>query len=344
LGPGDLQNVFSMVDLTMSHPDLLVGTNTLDDAGVFRLTPELALVQTVDYFTPIVDDPYAYGQIAAANALSDIYAMGGVPKTVLNIVGYPIAKLPPEILAKILQGGADKVREAGAVVVGGHSIDDVDPKFGMAVTGLVHPDRIWTNSGAEPGDALILTKPIGVGAVTTAIKRGIASAEDAAEATAVMVTLNRVAAEVAAHFTVHACTDVTGFGLAGHLLEMVRGSGVCAILFADQVPLLANACRYAEDGVVPGGSKRNALHVQPHVVYDSALNTGLAALMTDSVTSGGLLLAVPEQEAPALVKALHAAGVGAAARIGRIEPLSKGPSIWIRAMDSCPEKGQPHTR
>jgi len=312
-----------MIDIQTPHEDLLVGTNTLDDAGVFRLTPELALVQTVDYFTPIVDDPYTFGQIAAANALSDVYAMGATPKTVLNIVGFPISKLAHEVLAQILQGGADKVKEAGAVILGGHSIDDTDPKFGMSVTGLCHPEKVWTNTGAQPGDALVLTKPLGIGVITTGIKRGLATDEDIAEASHVMATLNKLAAEVGHRFIVHACTDITGFGFLGHTLEMAKGSGVRVHVQAHQVPILARAAWFVEQGSVPGGTMRNIDHVAPHVTYADEVSQTTRILLADSITSGGLLLAMPAADAAAYVKALHDAGSTYAAVVAHV---SDGPA------------------
>lgn len=303
------------MDLRTPHQDLLVGTETFDDAGVFRLRSDLALVQTIDYFTPVVDDPYAFGQIAAANALSDVYAMGATPLTVLNIVGYPIAKLPHETLARILEGGADKVREAGAVIVGGHSIDDNEPKFGMAVTGTCHPDNLWTNAGARAGDALVLTKPIGVGVMTTGIKRGLATPEEISQVTQVMAELNKSAAEVGRNFEVHACTDVTGFGLLGHGFEMTRASGVHLTVHAHQVPILESAFRFVKAGAVPSGSTRNKEHVAPNVTYHRQ-SPEFETLLTDSVTSGGLLMSLPAEQADELVHALHQHGIASAAVIG----------------------------
>lgn len=310
--------MFSLVDLSALHPDLLVGTNTLDDAGVFRLNDATALVQTVDFFTPIVDNPYWFGRIAAANALSDVYAMGGRPLTVLNIVSFPISKLPHEMLAEILRGGADAVREAGAVIVGGHSIDDTDPKYGMAVTGVCHPDKVWTNAGARAGDALVLTKPLGAGVMTTGIKRGIATDEDIASITEVMAALNRTAAEAAAQYEIHACTDVTGFGLLGHSLEMATASGCRIEILAERVPILPRAAFFVEAGSIPGGTTRNEEHVRPHVTYAPEIPQTMKTLLADSITSGGLLLSVPAEEAGHLVDDLHAAGVQAAAVIGHV--------------------------
>lgn len=312
------------VDLATPHPDLLVGLDTLDDAGVFRLSPELALVQTIDFFTPIVDDPYAFGQIAAANALSDVYAMGARPLTVLNVVGYPISKLPADVLARILQGGADKVREAGALIVGGHSIDDPEPKYGLAVTGICRPDEVWTNAGARPGDALVLTKPIGSGVITTAIKRGLAREDDVERVTAVMAALNRTAAEVGRQFPVHACTDVTGFGLLGHALEMARGSGVCVYIAAGEVPVLEGAHRFVAQGAVPGGSRKNQVHVGPYVSYRGDVAEEVRVLLADAVTSGGLLMALPGDRADAFVGRLRTEGVAWARVIGRVEAGAPG--------------------
>lgn len=299
-----------------ANPDLLVGLDTSDDAGVYRLTPELAIVQTLDYFTPIVDDAYEFGQIAAANSLSDIYAMGGTPLTVMNIVGFPINKLDKSILADILLGAADKVREAGAVLIGGHSIDDVDPKFGMAVTGTIHPDRVWTNAGAKAGDALILTKPIGSGIVSKAIKEAMASPESIAESTRWMATLNKSAADVAHGFEVHAATDVTGFGLLGHALEMARGSGLALVLEAATVPIVIGTREYAEQGLVPAGSKRNLEFVAKAVQYADGVDAIMRQMLADAVTSGGLLLAVPAHQSAELVAELRAVGLEHTACVG----------------------------
>ena len=306
------------MDVSTPHPNLLVGTDTYDDAGVYRLQDDLVLVQTVDFFTPVVDDPYAFGQIAAANALSDIYAMGATPLTVLNIVGFPISKLPPEILAEILRGGADKVREAGAVIIGGHSIDDPEPKYGLAVTGVCHPDEIWTNSGARLGDALILTKPLGAGVMTTGIKRGLANSKDIDDITAVMAALNKAAAETAKAFSVHSCTDVTGFGLLGHSLEMAKGSGVRLSIRKDAVPVLPRAYDFIAAGAVPTGSKRNFAHVEPDVTFAPEVSAAMRTILADAVTSGGLLIAVPASEADELVSRLKQNGVTAASRIGEV--------------------------
>lgn len=300
------------------NANLIVGIDTSDDAGVYRLNDETALVQTVDYFTPVVDDPYMFGAIAAANALSDVYAMGGKPLTVLNVVGFPITKLDKKILADILRGGADKVRESGAVIVGGHSIDDTDPKFGMAVTGIVHPEKVWTNAGARVGDKLVLTKPIGVGIITTAIKRGRATEEAIQRVTEAMAELNKVPAETAMAFDVHAATDVTGFGLVGHALEMARGANVGIVLHGAAVPLLPQTYELATEKVYPGGTVRNMEWVQADVQFDADVADEMKIILCDAVTSGGLLLSVPAAQADELVARLRDNGVAAASVVGDV--------------------------
>lgn len=297
--------------------ELLVGNETSDDAGVYQLTDSIALIQTVDYFTPIVDDPYMFGSIAAANALSDVYAMGGVPKTVLNIVGYPIKKLGPDMLAEILRGAADKVKEAGAVTVGGHSVDDQEPKFGLSVTGVVHPEKFWKNIGAKPGDALVLTKPIGVGILTTGIKRNAVTPEQEEQVTETMAMLNKTAAEVLTAFNPHSVTDVTGFGLLGHGSEMARGSNVSFEISLSQVPVLDGAFELAKNGVVPGGSKSNQKWLEQDVEYHELLPEEQLVLC-DAVTSGGLLVSISEDEAPRYVEELHAKGLAQASIVGQV--------------------------
>lgn len=298
-------------------PELLVGHETSDDAGVYKLTDSIALIQTIDYFTPIVDDPYMFGQIAAANALSDVYAMGGEPKTVLNIVGYPVKKLGPDMLAEILRGASDKVKEAGAVTVGGHSIDDQEPKFGLSVTGLAHPDKIWKNVGALPGDVLVLSKPIGVGIMTTGIKRSAVTAEQEQEVTETMALLNRSAAEALQGFNPHAVTDVTGFGLLGHGSEIARGSDVSFEISLSKVPVLEGTYELAAKGVVPGGSKSNHTWLKDDVVYDE-ISAEEQLVLCDAITSGGLLVSLPEEEAEQYVFALKEQGLSHAAIIGKV--------------------------
>ncbi|WMT40225.1 selenide, water dikinase SelD [Paenibacillus sp. D2_2] len=311
IGPADLMQVIRSLPPTEPNPDLLVGLDTSDDAGVYKISDDLALVQTLDFFTPIVDDPYSFGQIAAANAISDIYAMGGKPLTVMNIVAFPISTLDKNILADILRGAADKVREAGATLVGGHSIDDKEPKFGLAVTGLVHPDKVRTNAGTKAGDKLILTKPIGVGIMTTSIKKGQLTAEETERVTRVMSTLNRKAAEIMEPYTVHACTDVTGFGLMGHTLEMAKGSGMGIHIKQNQVPVLPRVRELAENGFIPGGTKNNFAHVETDISFPDTMDQIDRWILCDAVTSGGLLIAVAAEEADSLLDELVKAGVEA---------------------------------
>lgn len=311
IGPADLGEVLKNLPSAPYNPNLLVGLDKSDDAGVYRLSDDLALVQTVDFFTPIVDDPYDFGQIAAANALSDIYAMGGKPLTVLNIVAFPISTLDKQILSDILRGAADKVQEAGATLVGGHSIDDKEPKFGLAVTGLIHPEKVRTNAGAKPGDRLILTKPIGVGILTTSIKKDQLSAEETKRLTKVMTTLNKKSAEIMEPYDVHACTDITGFGLLGHALEMAKGSEVGIRISQPDVPLLPRVRELADMGFVPGGTKNNFSHVQSEITFPESLDQVGRWIMCDAVTSGGLLISVSGEQAEELLQQLTRAGIEA---------------------------------
>jgi selenide, water dikinase len=284
-----------------SHPDLLVGMETADDAGVYRLTPEIALIQTVDFFTPVVNDPYTFGQIAAANALSDVYAMGGRPLTALNIVCYPTKTVPQEVLQAILAGGLDKIHEAGALLVGGHSVDDTELKYGLAVTGVVHPERVLTNGGAQLGDRLLLTKPLGTGVIATAMKGRLASPEAEAAAIRVMTALNRLPVDCLESRAVHAATDITGFGLLGHALEMAVASNVEITFSARQVPCLAAAREYASMGLVPAGSFANRNFCQKSLQVAPGVDPVLVDLLSDAQTNGGLLLAVsPDQLQPFL--------------------------------------------
>ena len=306
---------------------MLVGTETADDAGVYRLRPDLAIVNTVDFFPPVVDDPYLFGQISATNSLSDVYAMGGEPKTCMNIVCFPKGKMDISILGDILRGGADKVKEAGAVIIGGHSIIDDEIKYGMSVTGVVHPDKISRNVGVQEGDVLILTKPLGTGIITTALKRGKASAESVAEAVTSMTTLNADASFVARKHPVHAVSDVTGFGVLGHAQEMASGSGVTLILESAKLPLLKSAVRLAEKGYITGGCKRNRDYLDDKLVIEKNVSEGLAEVALDPQTSGGLLIAIGKKYAAKLVDDLHAAGVTAACAIGYATSQQKP---WVR--------------
>lgn len=305
------------------HPDLIVGTETSDDAGVFRLRPDLAIVNTVDFFTPIVDDPYVFGQIAAANALSDVYAMGGDPIVALNIVGFPKGTLDIDVLGEILKGGGERVRAAGAVVIGGHSIIDKELKFGMAVTGTVHPDRVLRNVGVREGDALVLTKRLGTGIITTALKQRKAPAASVRAAISSMISLNKTASAVMRRFKVHACSDVTGYGLLGHAYEMASGSGVTLVLQSAKLPMLPGVVRLAAGGYLTGGCKRNKSYLEGKVTIRRGVAEGLADIAFDPQTSGGLLIALPGKDAPRLVKALRAAGVAAATVVGTATRLRK---------------------
>ncbi len=309
-----------------TDPNLLVGTNTADDAGVYRLAPDLALVQTVDFFTPVVDDPYWFGAIAAANALSDVYAMGGRPITALNIVGFPVGTLSLDVLAEILRGGSDKAREAGVTLVGGHTVDDAEPKYGLAVTGLIHPDRIVTNAAGQAGDALVLTKPLGSGIATTAIKQGVATEELSAAVIALMATLNRAAAEAMMEAGPHAATDVTGFGFLGHLAEMAAGSGLCATIAAGSVPLLPGILDLAQQGVAPGGTRRNLEALASRLEFDEAVPQPLRLALADAQTSGGLLIALPPHAVPTLLAGLLARGATGVV----VGALVAGPAGTIR--------------
>ncbi len=309
-----------------SHPDLLVGIETSDDAGVFRLRDDLAIVNTVDFFTPVVDDPYTYGQISAANSLSDVYAMGGEPKTAMNIVCFPQSGVDKEVLAEILQGGAEKAAEAGVVVVGGHSVADDEIKYGMAVTGVIDPRRVIRNVGAQVGDVLVLTKPLGTGILTTALKKGHLAEEEYGAAVVSMLMLNATAARVMQRHTVHACTDVTGFSLMGHSCEMAMGSGVTIRLRASAFPLLPGALRLALEGYITGGCKRNRDYLADKVQVDASVSQDLNEVAFDPQTSGGLLIAVPEREARELVRDLLAEGVLVAAVVGEVGPRK---AMWV---------------
>ena len=295
-----------------ADPRLLVGFSTADDAGVFRIGDHQALIQTVDFFTPIVDDPVAYGRIAAANALSDVYAMGGEPLTCLNIVAYPCHG-DLNVLRDILRGGAEKINEAGAVLVGGHTVQDDEPKYGLSVTGLIDPDRLITNAGARPGDRLILTKPLGTGMIATAIKGGLAEPEAVAAAVRWMETLNREASYAMVQVGARAATDITGFGLVGHALEMAEASGVTLCIEAAAVPLLPSARETAEQGLIPAGAHRN----REHALLRASIAGGKLEelLFCGPETSGGLLIAVPPDRAEELLSAIRRATGGEAAAI-----------------------------
>jgi selenide, water dikinase len=298
IGAAELEPLLASLPDASRDPAVLVGPGTADDAGVYRLTDELALVHTADFFTPIVDDPYDFGRIAATNALSDVYAMGARPVTALNLVAFSLEELGGDVLRDILRGGADVVAASGAAVVGGHSIDDREPKYGLAVTGVVHPDRVLTNAGGRAGDALVLTKPLGAGAISTAVKRGLAGEEAVARAVAVMTTLNAEGAVAAGAAGAHALTDVTGFGLLGHLHELTRASGVAAEIDAGAVPAIEGALDLlADENAVSGGSRRNAEHAAEFASFADGVDPAPRRLVTDAMTSGGLLAALPPERA-----------------------------------------------
>jgi len=297
---------------------------SLDDAGVFKLRDDLAIIQTLDFFTPIVDDPYAFGQIAAANALSDIYAMGGVPLTAMNIICFPIKNMDISVLHEILAGGLDKIKEAGAFLVGGHSITDQELKYGLSITGTIHPEEILTNKGARAGDRLILTKPIGTGIVNTAVKGNLAGREIIDHVTALMSSLNRPAAEEIKDFDVSACTDVTGFGLFGHVCEMIEKEPVGVKIFVDKVPLIPDVIKFAKMGIVPGGAHSNRTFRHGHLVNPDGIDPVLMNIMFDPQTSGGLLIAVNQEQAPELLKRLREKGAEMASVIGEFVPEPAG--------------------
>ncbi|MBA4066808.1 MAG: selenide, water dikinase SelD [Isosphaera sp.] len=306
----------------VTDPNVLVGSATADDAAVYRLSADTALVLTTDFFTPIVDDPRDFGRVAAANALSDVYAMGGRPLTALSVVGFPDT-LPAAVLARILGGAAEVTAEAGVAIVGGHTIKSEEPIFGLAVVGTIHPDKVLSNAGARPGDALLLTKPIGLGIISTAAKNDRDERGAIAEAIGVMATLNRAAAEVLVRTEVHALTDVTGFGLLGHLRNMTAASGVTAEVWADRVPVLAAAREYVSAGIAPGGTRANRSFLADWVEYAAGVTEADQLLLCDAQTSGGLLAAVPGAAADQVVRALAAAGVTAAA-VGRVTGAGDG--------------------
>lgn len=296
-----------------------------EDAGVYRLRDDLAIIQTVDFFTPIVDDPYTFGRIAVTNALSDIYAMGGRPITAMNIVCFPIRTMDVKILREILRGGLDQMREAGVLLIGGHSVEDNEPKYGLSVTGVIHPDRILFNNGAKPGDRLILTKPLGTGIVSTALKAGLAGAALVARSVAAMTTLNRKAAELMAETAdIHACTDVTGFGFLGHALEMAEGSGVGMRIDASSVPFFPEIWSFVKEGIIPGGLIRNRKFREKQIDVGSGCPNWLIDIFFDPQTAGGLLIALAPDAAKSLLCRMHEAGIDEAAIVGEVAPAPKG--------------------
>lgn len=301
----------------LKNENVIFGFDTVGDAGVYRLSDEAALVQTVDVLTPIADDPYVFGQIAAANSLSDIYAMGARPITALNIIGFP-PKWDLEILEEILKGGMEIARRAGVAILGGHTIKDEDLKYGLAITGTVRPDKLVTNDKAQPGDVLILTKPLGTGIISTALKKGEASQGAIAKINRSMTTLNRTASECMVEVGVHACTDITGFGLLGHAGQLAEASGVSLKIYAQQVPIFDEALIYAEKGFIPGGTRANEKFIRPKVSLSEEIDPNLYVLLCDAQTSGGLLIAVSVSESEKLLSMLKERGIAEAAIIGEV--------------------------
>jgi len=289
-----------------------------DDAGVYKISEELAIIQTVDYFTPIVDDAYSFGQIAAANALSDIYAMGGVPKTAMNLVGFPLKQMEISILRQVIQGGLDKLKEADVVLLGGHSVEDSEMKYGLSVTGFVHPEKVLTKKNLKSGDLLVLTKPLGTGVINTAIKGGMASEAIIKDITRMMAELNRAAAEVMKQFSVHACTDITGYGLLGHLAEMVEDSGMALRLESQKIPILPEAMDYAGMGMMPAGAFKNKEFRLHMIEFSSEIDPLIQDILFDPQTSGGLLICVKREQADDLVNKLIEEGVRESKIVGEV--------------------------
>ncbi len=306
-------------------PNVLVGLETSDDAGVYRLNDEVALVQTVDFFTPIVDDPFTFGQIAVANALSDVYAMGGTPLTALNLVAFPIKTLSSSVLKEILLGGLSKLEEAGVALVGGHTVEDPELKYGLAVTGIVHPNKILTNAKAKVGDRLVLTKPLGTGIIATALKGGMASEEAVRKIVESMVALNRKASESMQAFGAHACTDITGFGFIGHASEMILASHVGMVIRSKEIPIFSEAIEYTKLGLIPGGAHSNRQFYSCRVEVHSNVPSFLTDILYDPQTSGGLLISLPPSEADRLVETLKKEGDAYSSVVGEVveEPRGK---------------------
>jgi selenide,water dikinase len=317
VGPEDLDQLLKALPLP-KDPKVLVGLETSDDAGVYQLTEEIALVQTVDFFTPIVDDPFTFGQIAVTNALSDVYAMGGVPLTAMNLVAFSIKTLSPSVLKEILLGGLSKLEEARVALVGGHTVEDPEIKYGLSVTGIVHPAEILTNAGARPGDRLVLTKPLGTGIVSTALKGGMATEEAIRKIVESMAALNRKASEIMKAFGAHACTDITGFGFIGHAQQMAKGSEVGMVVRAREVPVFPEALDYARIGLVPGGAYSNRQFFSCCVDLEPDVPSLLVDLLYDPQTSGGLLISLPAEKAEGLVVALREKGERASAIVGEV--------------------------
>jgi selenide,water dikinase len=323
LGPEDLDKALKGLDL-IDDPNLIVGLEHSDDAGVYKISDDLALIQTIDYFTPIVDDPYTFGQIAAANALSDIYAMGGTPLTAMNMVCFPIQSMDISVLNEILKGGLDKMREAKVTLVGGHSVEDAELKYGLSVTGTIHPEKVITNAGAKVGDKLILTKPLGTGIINTALKAKMASEDSVSKVIQSMITLNKEASEVMQSVGVNSCTDITGFGFLGHACEMVHESAVGMLFYASSIPFFPEAEEYAREGLVPGGTHRNRKFRANQIEMEPTLTPEMIDIIFDPQTSGGLLISVAKEKADELLNQLKKAGIKEAAITGEVVSDPKG--------------------
>lgn len=332
MGPGDLGRILCGLKLP-TNDNLIVGSETCDDAGVYRLNETTALIQTLDFFTPIVDDPFDFGRITAANALSDVYAMGGRPLLCMNILACPVKTMDDRVFRQVVEGGLAKIKEAGALLVGGHSIEDAELKYGLSVTGIVHPDRVLLNAGAVVGDALVLTKPIGTGILSTAIKGGLAGADVESVIVEVMATLNRLPAELVRELdiTVHACTDITGFGLFGHIHEMAEASEVSVLVHRSEVPVLAGALEFADMGIIPEGAHINRTFYRKWVDSGQEDADGLEMICYDPQTSGGLLYALPAGDAEVLLSGLREAGYGLESRvIGEVIQGQKRGTVVLR--------------
>jgi len=323
LGPGDLDKALRDLPL-IPNPNVMRGMASLDDAGVYKLTDELAIIQTIDFFTPIVDDPYTFGQIAVANALSDVYAMGGKPLTAMNVVCFPTKSLDISVLKDILRGGLDKMREAGVALVGGHSIDDTELKYGLSVTGTVHPNRLVTNAGAKAGDKLILTKPLGTGIISTALKAGVVDEKIIARVTKCMATLNDKASELMLEVGAHACTDITGFGLVGHSVQLAQNSQVGINIYIASTPFFPEAGEFAKRGLCPAGLHRNREFYATAVRIASEVPSHMQDILFDPQTSGGLLICLAARKAELLLNKLRQVGVGDVAIIGEVVSEPRG--------------------
>lgn len=314
----------------ISHPNLIAGIEHCDDAGVYKLRDDLAIILTLDFFTPIVDDPYTFGQVAVANSLSDVYAMGGEPLTAMNIICFPIRTMDISILHEILRGGLDKMKEANVLLVGGHSVEDNELKYGLSVTGTVHPDHVYLNRGAEAGDALVLTKPLGTGIINTILKADMASAEMVNKSVRCMAELNKKAADVMRQFSsIHACTDVTGFGLLGHASEMIEGSDVGMVVDASKVPIFSEVQPFVEMGIIPGGLNRNRNFRMPMVEVDDGCPPWLVDVFFDPQTSGGLLISLSADDADRMVRQMNDIGIVDASVIGEVVSEPKGKIIVL---------------